>query len=393
MRATVRTIRRVRHAIIGIALLVVLLPGTVRAQLELSPPKVFGFFQTTFHHFELVGDDANSFNLQQLNVFLAEPLTPRWRAFVNFQFTNTFSTERNWGDFNVEEAWLGYSPMQRLHFKFGLLIPVFNNLNEIKNKTPLLPYVIRPIVYEASFADRIAAESFIPKRAFVQAYGFLGIPTSKLDYAFYVGNSPNIIQRSSETGPQSGVDSTDGFMVGGRIGVRRADLKAGVSGTYEHTNEISALSKIISIKSADVSDIPRYRLGADLSYRWRGLVFEGEHIFVKYETGPEISDVERNFTYFTVGCQTTEHLFLYAGYWWTLADGFAVSDRPGIFGTYDIFSQHLKFVIPGGGVSYTLNDQITLKAQYGYVDDRLTTDGKENVEYFHFLAAAISAMF
>jgi len=393
MREMVFSICRGCLVVLGVVLTVAAFPGAACAQLDVSAPHVFGFFQTSFHHYALQEDDANSFDLQQLNVFLSKDLTPRWRAFINFEFTNTFSTERNWGEFSIEEAWLGYSPAQHLHFKLGLLIPVFNNLNEIKNKTPLLPYVIRPIVYEASFADDLGAESFIPRRAFAQVYGFLGIPTSKLDYAFYIGNSPNIISRTSEAGPQSGVDSTGSFMGGGRVGVRRGEFKAGVSGTYEHTNNLVPLAELIDRKPDELARVPRYRLGADLSYRWRCLMFEGEHIFVKYESGSVINDVERNFTYFTLGCHTSEQLLIYGGYWWTLGDGFALSDYPSIFGTYDIFDEHLKLVIPVGGASYALNDQITLKAQYGYVDNRLTTAGKTTSEYFHILAAAISAMF
>lgn len=375
------------------AFLAVAVPAVAFAQLEIAPPKVFGFFQVSFHHFRQPGDDPNSFNLQQLNVLLSEDITPRWRAFINFEFTNTFSTERNWGEFSIEEAWLGYSPTQKLHLKLGLLIPVFNNLNEIKNKMPLLPYVLRPIVYEASFADQIGAESFIPRRAFAQVYGFLGIPRTKFDYAVYIGNSPNIIPRTSTTGPQSGVDSTGSVLVGGRVGVRHGEFKAGVSGTYDHTNEIVPVAEYIDRDPQEFANVHRYRFGTDLSYRWKRLMLEGEHIYVKYEVNSPLADAERNFTYFTLGCHATERLLVYGGYWWTLGDGFSVAEKPGVIGTYDIFAEHLKFTIPGGGIAYSLNDQITVKAQYGYVDQHLTTDGKPTAEYIHLFAAAISAMF
>ncbi len=370
-----------------------MVPVAADAEIDSSAPHVFGFFQTSFHHYWQEGPDENSFNLQQLNVFISKSLTPRWRAFINFEYTNTFSTERNWGDFSIEEAWLGYSPTQKIHLKIGLLIPIFNNLNEIKNKTPLLPYVTRPIVYESSFADRVAAESFIPRRAFMQVYGFLGIPESKLDYAFYVGNSPNVKANQEVSGPQSGVDSTASFLVGGRLGIRHGEFKAGVSGTYDHTNEIVAAAEFLKLKPDQLDNVHRYRIGADLSHRWKRFSLEAEHISSHYDITSLVYNLDRHFTYFTLGYHATDRLFLYGGYWWTRFDGFGVKERQGAIGTFDLFDEQLKLTIPGGGFSYSLNDQITLKAQYGYGDQRVVSSLYKEQDYFHFINAAISAMF
>jgi hypothetical protein len=93
-------------------------------------------------------------------------------GFCQFEVLNTFSSSRQWGAFNVEEAWVKYNPNMRFNLKLGLQIPIFNNLNEIKNRTPLLPYIIRPLVYETSFGEIFPIEEFVPARAFVQAYGF-----------------------------------------------------------------------------------------------------------------------------------------------------------------------------------------------------------------------------
>ena len=43
----------------------ILTPTTAFSQPNVSAPRIFGYFQTSFHHFNQPGDDENSFNLQQ----------------------------------------------------------------------------------------------------------------------------------------------------------------------------------------------------------------------------------------------------------------------------------------------------------------------------------------
>ncbi|MFQ5770818.1 MAG: hypothetical protein ACE5HX_09790, partial [bacterium] len=162
------------------------------AQIGESPIRIFGYFQNSLQHWTTFEDrqEQNSFSVQQLNLFFQKDLGQNWRAFVNFEFLNNFSSSRQWGAANLEEAWVRYRANEKFNLKLGLLIPIFNNLNEIKNRTPLLPYIVRPLVYETSFSEFIAVEEFTPARAFVQAYGFLPIDDVKLDYALFVGNSP-----------------------------------------------------------------------------------------------------------------------------------------------------------------------------------------------------------
>src|SRR5690606_13765889 len=127
--------------------------------------------------------------MQQLNIFLNKNLSNDFSAFVNLEFTNTFSSERNWGGLNLEEAWMKYSHSDAFNIKAGLLIPKFNYLNEIKNKTPLLPYVGRPTAYEATLAAALNLEAYIPARAFLQVNGLVPVGDGKFDYAVYAGNS------------------------------------------------------------------------------------------------------------------------------------------------------------------------------------------------------------
>ena len=203
------------------------------AQTEESDLRIFGYFQSSFQHWTAIkpggfnpGRPAfNSFSVQQLNMFFQKDLARHWRAFINIEVLNNFSSSRQWGSLNLEEAWVRYRYNEHFKLKFGLLIPIFNHLNEIKNRTPLLPYVIRPLVYESSFSEFISVEEYIPARAFIQAYGFLPSTEAKLDYAIYLGNSPNINDREF-FGP-TGVDTTDTFLVGGRVGFRYKELKLG----------------------------------------------------------------------------------------------------------------------------------------------------------------------
>ncbi len=77
------------------------------------------------------------------------------------------------------------------------MVPTFNNLNEIKNRTPLLPYIFRPFVYEASVFDLFPVNELVPEQAFLQVYGFIPAGEVKFDYAVYVGNGSEYIDASA----------------------------------------------------------------------------------------------------------------------------------------------------------------------------------------------------
>ena len=101
--------------------------------------------------------ESITFNLQQLNMFFQRDITQQWTSFVNVEILNNYSSSRQWGALNLEEAWVKYRRNNFFSLKLGLQIPIFNNLNEIKNRTPLLPYIIRPLVYETSMSEAISS--------------------------------------------------------------------------------------------------------------------------------------------------------------------------------------------------------------------------------------------
>ncbi len=364
--------------VIAITILSMLVGGVFPAfaQSGESPINIFGYFQTSLQHWTKFDVESthpqfglpdgrpaqNSFNLQQLNLFFSKNLARRWRAFINFEFLNSFSSGRGWGAAKLEEAWVRYKAGDKFNLKVGLLIPTFNNLNEIKNRTPLLPYIIRPIFYETSFSEFFDNfEELVPDRAFAQAAGVLPAGRANFDYAVYLGNSPNI-NNQSEVG-QTGVDTTDTFLVGGRIGIRGKDLKIGLSATRENVNLLAADFNIDGQSGflVDFKETPRVRLGTDLSFHLGKLYFEGEFIAIRYDDQePEVS-IDKDLFYATLGYRFDEKWFAYANY----------SSIRGDFPFVATIDQtsftdigRTKIITPTVGIAYNLDDRITLKGQF-----------------------------
>lgn len=363
------------------------------AQTQEAPIKTFGYFQNSFQQWTESSDHSqfNTFALQQLNMFLQKDLLKDWTAFVNFEVLNNFSSAKRWGSFNVEEAWVRYRSSRQFNLKLGLQIPVFNHLNEIKNRTPLLPYIIRPLVYETSFNEFIAVEEYLPSRAFMQGYGFIPSGKAKLDYAFYIGNSPNINSQadnqSSGNERPTGMDTTTAFLFGSRIGVRYGELKAGISATHERVNYFTGLAERLNEPLSKFEGLPRIRLGADLLYRLGDFSFEGEYISVFYDEGAEVVEVDKRFLYGTLGWNTTERLFLYASYWFTREHQVELVDE-----------QFEKFIVDvgviTGGLSYNFSDRIALKGQVARVDVAATLPPEIfGDDIFEVYALAISIFF
>jgi len=337
--------------------------------------KVFGYFQASFgYHKEL--DEAiqdKSFSLQQLNLFLQKDLTPNWTAFINFEFVNSYSSFRNWGAQNLEEAWVSYRRGEQFKLKLGLQVPAFNNLNEIKNKTPLLPYIIRPLAYEASFNEIIALGDFVPAQAFVQAYGFIPAGDLKIDYAVFVGNSPNL--NSDPRRGQTGVDTTGLFLTGGRFGLRTNNLKLGLSATIDHVDYYSA-AVFLGYEPSDFTEVRRLRLGGDFSVNVEKWMWESEFIRVTYDDNHPQFDFDKEFYYGTLGRYFSERFFAYAGYW-------VISDAALPAQDYDL-------IVLTAGAAYNINETISAKAQYGRVlfetSAPVAMEGKSN---YYFLAISV----
>lgn len=376
-------------------LLVVLLlaSGPVAAQSE--GLQIFGYFQSIFTHqtrLKTQFDEAptqNSFSTQQQNLFFQRDLDRQWRTFINLEFVNSFSSARQWGSASLEEVWIRYRAGRRLNVKLGQSIPVFNNLNEIKTKTPLLPYIIRPLVYEASFSEFIAVEEYLPQRAFVQAYGYLPTRRLKLDYAVYLGNGPNI--NSDSEGSQTGVDTTDSFLVGGRLGLRTEAMKIGLSAARDHVYGLIPADLTV-VGLAPNEQITRRRLGTDFSWIWEGWSIETEGIWLTYDDDTPGFSKDKRFVYGTIGCLVTEQTFLFASYWLGEEDFTQPIDGDGSTGPV---RGEARTIVPNVGVSYQVRDNIVLKTHLA----KVRVEGKipaadlvEDGDFYH-LSAALSVVF
>ena len=362
------------------------------AQSDEPDLRIFGYFQSSFQHWTtepggtLESDRPafNSFAVQQLNMFFQKDLAKDWRAFIGLEALNNFSTSRQWGSLNLEEAWVRHHHDERLNVKFGLQIPIFNHLNEIKNRTPILPYVIRPLVYETSFREFIWTEEFIPARAFLQAYGFLSSGRTKLDYAVYLGNSPNI-SAQPDPGP-AGLDSTDTFLFGGRLGLRYGDLKLGVSTTYDKTNIFVGAEEIPGVGGPPTrfKEIPRIRLGGDGSYHKGRFSLEGEVIMVRYDDeAPEIS-IDKEFLYGNLVYHITDQWLGYVGYWFLEEDDITFFNDQFLSATGE---SHVATL----GMAYNFNDRLTFKGQWGHVEFKRKAPAiqiRRSSDFDHFSMAA-----
>lgn len=320
--------------------------------------KALGYFQATFEEIpkNSLTSERSSFFLQQANIMLEKGFSNDLSAFVNISFSNTYSSENNWGDLDLEDAWLRYRSGNGFNIKAGLLVPTFNNLNEIKDKTPLLPYIIRPGVYEKSVSDLLRLADYVPQQAFLQVYGFLPLGDVKFDYALYVGNSdPAFMNGLGGNFVLRGADTTSHKLIGGRVGIRVAHLKFGVSSTSDKSNR----------NAIGLGTVQRYRLGCDLSCQLGALSLEAEFIDVlhaltatqkqtlAWESAltPLIGNsLAEFFSYAVVQYDCTDRTFVYVGQNY-------VVDKSSIY-----LSSGFNLYTAGAG--YRISDEVVVKGQY-----------------------------
>ncbi len=335
----------VSHLMVGV------LPAFSQDDLE-----IFGYFQANYQE-NRVGvttsnsalnirqeskDKNNSFVIQQINLFLKRDLGSNFTAWMNFELTNSYSSDKNWGSFNLEEAWMKYGMSNAFNVKAGLLIPTFNNLNEVKNRMPYLPYISRPVVYEASLSELLKPSDYLPERANVQVYGAIPAGGAKVEYAAYVGNSEtDDINSGVSVGlAVRGLDTTSYKTVGGRLGLKMNNLKLGVSAAFDRDNQ----------NATGLGNVKRTKLGADLSVTEFGFTFEGELISVQHDLSTPGVDLDKSFYYGTLTYDFTQSIFGYVSYSF-------IKDKAN-----PVLVDGVQAYFVGGG--YRPTSRLTLKAQY-----------------------------
>ena len=335
-----------------------------------SELQLFGYFQNTFRHESsfrtnrLTGVEtasrANTFLVQQLNLFGRRELgqNRRWLVQLNLELLNSYSSFLRTGSLNLEEAWVLYRGSRQFNLKLGLQIPRFNALNEIKNRTPLLPYIVRPLVYESSFKEFIAVEEYVPQRGFVQAYGQFAGSRLKFDYAFYLGNTSSLLTFDNllvANTAQTGVDTTDAMLFGFRFGARLSEWQLGFSATFDEVNDLIGLEPLVGGQANAFEGVPRTRVGFDIRYEGRWWWFDAEGIRVQYNVPVEEFEFDRTFGYATLGVLLRDVVQAYASYWVTQDELLPNGWR-----------QRIRVYVPTLGMAYTFPYNITIKAQYAY---------------------------
>lgn len=314
-----------------------------------------------------------NFSVQQLNLFFANQFSPAFSAFVNAEIRNTLSTGDGFGELRLEEAWARYNHSSTFNVKAGRLLPTFNNLNEIKNRTPLLPYVTRPVVYESSFARILPVDQFVPDQAYLQVYGAIPTGEIRVDYAAYVGNSDqtNVAPITSGT-VVAGSDTTMSKLIGGRLGARWRGFKAGVSGTHDMRQHGAFSLGGTTLPMPGLGEMTRTRLGGDFSFSMGRFYGEAEAVQVLYSlddtqeamlaevstmtNGVFSNNFDASFYYGLLGVNITEQLFAYGRY-----EFYADQSSSTLAEGLDLYSV---------GAGFRPIDPITVKAQYQHVGSR-----------------------
>lgn len=318
--------------------------------------------------------EGSNFTLQQANIFASKDLGGGFNAFLNLEFVNSYSSDKGWGKFNLQEAFVKYEGSDVFNVKAGMLLPAFNNLYEIYNRMPLLPYITRPFVYETSYNTLLPPEDYLPTRALLQVYGYVPAGDAKVDYAVYFGNPEDsyVYPKLSGTINVPGWTSVSLKSVGARVGARVGTLKVGVSTTFDSDNRRDTAA------ANNFGDVPRQRIGADLSYSVAGFTLSGELIMVNNKlTDDQKKRIEANkllggdmnkmFYYVTLQYDINDQLFAYGMY-------NSIKDN---------FSQVLKDPLTGIslGAGYRANDNVVIKLQYAQsnIDAKFPSDYKIDI--------------
>lgn len=330
--------------------------------------KIFGYFQNNFTSWHVNMKDinfkleTNSFLMQQMNVFLHKNFNPELSSFANLSFTNSFSAKDNIGNFKVEEAWLKYSPSSLFNLKGGVFIPRFDNFNEIKDRTVLLPYIYRPLAYESYFYAQYGMDDFVPTSANVQAYGEILIGNVYFNYTAFYGNSETSVLVTNNALFGTGQDPTNYKLYGGRLGLEYNELQLGVSGTLDRKD----------LSSYHIGYIPRYRIGTYLNYSLDK--FEFEYIKVLYNLSQGNKD--------TLAALSPTPMHLPSGIIMLPAPQnfdksfmhlnllYNIQDNLGVYAGYDYVQAQDNIFTSGGinqlnfGGSYKVTGAIILKVEY-----------------------------
>lgn len=392
--------------------------------------RFFGYVQPILQTFQSDQDfwdevKYNTAGVSQANFFVSADFANNLSAFVNFELINNFSTDKKWGALNLQEAYLKWYHSNYLTVKFGQVIPQFNALFEIYNRTPLLPYLVRPKLYEATSGNLVDIFDILPQKAIAQVTGYLPLTDAfKLDYAAYLNHSVNKFHSNPNNDLKPyyvayGQSASPYLGYGGRIGIRHSNFSIGGSATHDMSNQ-RRFRWTESGDEANLGDIPRMRLGADFSFNYGPVTLTGEVMVnqSKYEDDRTVTftdvydnDLEKTMTLdeFFKYAHGQNKMFIGEGldklfYYVTLQ--YNLTDEIYGFVMYDYLKDEIDpyfFGIEGYkgialGAGWNVNDNVVLKAQYQFnqalYENTLDYVNYEETEYReHFITLGTSISF
>jgi len=353
-----------------------------RSSMAQSSIDIYGYVQSSYSFFHNVwnpyappGEDNYTYNnmgINQLNLFVAKDLGNDLSSFINFEFINDYSSDKGFGSFNLSEAYLKWDYRDFLKVKFGMIIPQFNSLFEIYNRTPLLPYLIRPKLYDATSGNLVDIFDILPQKALIQVYGSVPVGAANIEYALFAGNPPNkfLSSPNNDLLPSYvafGRAAVSYVSVGGRVGIKTSNLRIGVSACFDKDSQRKFI-KNSNPDTVNLGDFNRYHIGSDFYLKVGNFELSAEYLKVKTKVSSDVQDslnvwnaadpydvgksFDKTFYYATLLYNISSKLFVYTMYDY-LNDDF----NPFYFGLDGFYGYHL-----GGG--YYVNDNILLKIQY-----------------------------
>jgi len=392
---------------------------------------VFGYFQPYYTSFSNeygppgppTGEENFSYNtlgIGQLNLFFQRPIGENFTAFVNFEYVNNFSTGNGFGTYSIQEAYFLWDYKDFLRVKFGMVIPKFNAMFQIYNRTPLLPYLNRPKLYEASTGNLVDIFDILPQKALIHIDGFVPTSVANFDYALYISGPTNGFISSPKN------DMIPGYVpfgqsavkyvgLGGRVGITSGPVKAGVSFSTDVENKRHYLAdvanKYISYMEDSVAqvylndptnlgDLNRIRIGADVTITLGDLTIAGEFLQTNTDVSASnqtiLNQWNANDSYY-IG-KGFNKLFYYA------SATYDISPEAYLFAMYDFLDDKADpfyFGIEGyygisGGGGYHVNENVVLKAQFTRNQARYDiqelgpNDQRDFYDYWYSVGASIS---
>lgn len=258
---------------------------------------IFGYVQSAFTRYEndWVPDydfepenRINFMGINQLNLFFSKGYTKNISAFVNFEFTNNYSSNKGFGYFNLQEAYFRWDYKDYFRFKFGMLLPRFNTMYEIYNRFPLFPYIARPKMYETNLENVIDIFDILPQKALIQAFGTIPFYNDiGLEYAIYMGNPPNSYISSPKDDLLPGYvaygQSATGFVnFGGRIGLSAENFSFGFSINKDKDNKekYKILDNNLNTFTKNLGALDRTRFGCDFYFNFNNFTITAEYMKV-----------------------------------------------------------------------------------------------------------------